>query len=67
MQVGGPPSKLFPKVFKEALTCVSVEDFADTTGTPRRLGGQLADRRAPTLGDPMDEAYSTPGVHEALM
>jgi hypothetical protein len=38
MQVSGPPSKLCPKVLKGALTCVSVENFADTTGTPSSTG-----------------------------
>ena len=33
MRVSGPPFKLCPKVLKEALTCISVENFADTTGT----------------------------------
>ncbi|GAA3509785.1 hypothetical protein FHR32_007113 [Streptosporangium album] len=38
MQVSGPPSKLCPKVLKEALTCISVGFFASATGTPKTAG-----------------------------
>ncbi|GAA4229377.1 hypothetical protein GCM10023075_36770 [Streptosporangium album] len=38
MQVSGPPSRLCPKVLKEALTCISVGFFASTTGTPAGRG-----------------------------
>ncbi|MFI6797353.1 hypothetical protein [Streptosporangium canum] len=34
MQVGGPSSNVDLKVLKKALTCISVENFADATGPP---------------------------------
>jgi hypothetical protein len=43
MQVSGLPSKLCSKVLTEALTCISVENFADTTGTPWITTARAAD------------------------